>query len=147
MAAKPLQIRAQAIALLSRPGISHEAIAASLNCSVRTIRRISAELRPHLPAIDAKLAELQSQIGQRLTIPDRAAKYVKIVTETTNDQIALNALQRIDDLDGIVTEKERLRRQPIQSPAPGPMFVFPSGTHIDFGGVTIIKKDSDDSTE
>ncbi len=143
MSKQTLNIRAQAIAMLTRPGITHDQIAKALNCSPRTIRRIQQDIRPMLPTLDAKLAEIQGHIDSQFTPADRAAKYVQLARDASNETCSLSALIRIDDLHGIVTEKERLRRQPFQPQAPGPMFVFP----IDFGGLTITSsKDAIDVT-
>ena len=147
MARKPLNIRAQVIALLSRPGIPHTHIAKSLNCSIRTINRIAKDIHPALDQVDIKLAAFQSEMAKVITIQQRVEKYANLATSATNEAVSLGALQRIDDLDGIVTAKERLRRQPIEASQAGPMFVFPQGTHIDFGGLTIqttTKKKDDD---
>jgi hypothetical protein len=130
MARRQLPIRNQVVAMLSTPGITHNDIAKVLHCSTRTIKRIAREVRPDIAEADSKLVLLQREVNRVITVQQRAQKYADLATDAKNEAVSLGALQRIDDLDGIVTEKERIRAKRDERPANQPMFQLPAGTAV-----------------
>lgn len=142
-----MEIRRQVTALLSQPGLTHAEIAGSMNCSTRTIARIAKDVQPVLAEVDSKLAQMQAAISSVLTVKQRAEKYAEHAMKAKNEAVSMQALMRIDDLDGIISEKERLRSQGVEHSAPAPMFIFPNGTNINFGVVQQVQHVSQDDIE
>ncbi len=143
MARKELPIRNQVMALLTQPGITHKDIARSLKCSITTISRIAQQVKPDVAAIDAKLAALQSEIGKVISVKERATQYAELAKSAKNEAVSLGALQRIDDLDGIVTQKELVRTRRDEAAQPQPMFIMPSGSSVN---VTINQRNTTTSS-
>lgn len=130
MPRKVLPIRNQVIAMLAQPGITHADIAKALSCSVKTVSRISTQVKADINEADSKLATLSKEITAVISVKDRAKRYATLAKSAKNEAVSLGALQRIDDLDGIVTEKERMRAKRDEQPANQPMFVLPQGAMI-----------------
>jgi transcriptional regulator with XRE-family HTH domain len=122
--------RLQLIPTLQIAGMTQEQIAAQLGVSRSTIVTDLNDLHPL--AVDAtdKLKSLVDEIANVLPIKDRAEKYAKLATSAKNEAVSLGALQRIDDLDGIVTEKERIRAKRETQPEHQPMFALPPGAFV-----------------
>ena len=133
----PQAQRKQEILALQVAGLTQTEIAQKLGVSRSSIVRDLEQLRPAQKAVNDRLSELQSEITAILPVKERAVKYAQLAKSAKNEAVSLGALQRIDDLDGIVTEKERIRAKRDEQPANQPMFVFQAGAKIDFGGVRI----------
>ena len=118
------------ITTLQLQGLNQSDIARQLGCSRKTIVRDIAELRPSEKAQLDRAKSLIDEITCKLPTEKRAGKYVELATRAKNEAVSLAALQRIDDLEGIVTEKERIRAKAHQAPEPQPMFVLPAGAHV-----------------
>src|SRR4030095_3056262 len=56
----------------------------------------------------------------------------ELAMRAKNEAVSLGALQRIDDLDGIVTQKELVRTRRGAQSSPQPMFMLPPGANIHF---------------
>ncbi len=110
--------------------MTQDEIAATFGVSRRSIVRDLEDLRPAQAAVNDRLAALTTEITSAITVKQRAEKYAELATSAKNEAVSLGALQRIDDLDGIVTEKERLRSKGVEHSAPAPMFVLPQGANI-----------------
>ncbi len=129
--------RRQLIPSLQIAGLTQEEIAGYLGVSRSTVINDINEMPQ--AAVDATehLKSLSDEIRARMPLEKRAEKYVALATSAKNEAVSLGALQRIDDLDGIVTEKERIRAKQSEQPANQPLFVFQSGAQISFGPTTI----------
>ena len=124
-----LRIKSEVTALLTK-GIKYKQIAAMLGCSAQTVRRIADEVLPGIEQADSKLAVLTREVQQVINVKTRAARYAELATSAKNEAVSLGALTRIDDLEGIVTEKERLRLKQAEQKAYQPMFMLPAGTSV-----------------
>ena len=124
-----LRIKSQVTALITK-GVPYTKIAQMLECSPKTVRRIASEVLPGVEEADTKLAQLTAQISKVITIEARAEKYADLAKNAKNEAVSLGALTRIDDLDGIVTEKERMRLKLAENKPHQPMFVLPPGTSV-----------------
>jgi hypothetical protein len=147
VARKTLPIRTQVIAMLQTPGVKHTDIAAALHCSTRTVARISQEVARDLKDANDRLATLNREITKVVTVRQRAEKYANLATKAKNEAVSLAALQRIDDLEGIVTQKELVRtRQGGLGPEIQPMFMLPAGSQVNVT-VTTTSSNKDASSE
>lgn len=122
--------RRQQILALQTAGFTQAEIAAQLHCSVSTIKNDLQVLAPAKSLAAAQLEVLNAAIGKVISVEERAQKYAQLATKAKNEAVSLGALQRIDDLDGIVTEKERIRAKRDDQPANQPMFVLPPGANV-----------------
>lgn len=134
--------RAQTVLAMSAAGLSQKEIATKLNVSSKTIQRDVQSVKPTLDEAKAYIEEYQNHFDVIYPLEDSALDYVELATNAKNEAVRLGAQQRIDDLRGIVTEKERIRAKQSEVPANQPMFVFQAGAKIDFGGVRIQKIDT-----
>lgn len=127
------------------PSLSHKQLAELTQCSTKTIQRALKRNAPTLDEIDSKLRAVQARIQEVLPAEKRVDAYVEMlnVAKVTKQPSAGAAiLTRLDDLDGIITDKERLRTRSGEQPANQPMFVFQAGAKIDFGGLTVQRTDT-----
>jgi predicted transcriptional regulator len=132
--------RSVLIASMLANGISQTEIAKQLGISLSTVKRDIEDIRPGIEQAAERIKTLQDEIAQRCSIQERAARYAELATKAKNEAVSLGALQRIDDLDGIVTDKERIRAKRDDPGQAGPMFVFNGGLNIDFGGGAVQAK-------
>ncbi len=128
--------RKQLIPTLQIAGMTQIQIAEHLGVSRSTIINDLADLPQ--AAIDAtdNLKSLSDEIRAMLPVKGRAEKYVELATKAKNEAVSLGALQRIDDLEGIVTDKERLRAKQSEQPSNQAMFILAPGMNISFGPST-----------
>jgi hypothetical protein len=105
-----------------------------LGVSRKTIERDLKVIRADVKDVEDKVAAYQRRFKERLPIDERVRLYEEIARQDGNLFARFKALQRVDAIDGIVTDGERLRiprdREPSQ---PAPMFIFAGGCNIDFG--------------
>lgn len=147
MTRQVLPIRHQVTAMLAQPGVKQSDIAKALGCSLKTVSRIAQQVKPAIAEADSRLTALNKEIATVISVKQRAEKYAKLATSAKNEAVSLGALQRIDDLDGIVTDKERLRAKQVDPAAnQRPIFVFQGGMNIDFGGAPTPQDMVSDST-
>jgi len=125
--------RLKLAAMLADPSITLEKAAQLLQVSRKT--GDLAEMRPDIQEVENLVAEYQASIRARLPIDERVDLLVENARQNRNPFARQKALERLDDLDGILTESERLRIPRDREPAANrPMFVFNGGLNIDFGG-------------
>lgn len=114
--------------------MTHKQISGIVGCSAKTVQRVTQELKRETSDCATKLEEYQRIFRRSLPIAERAKLLVKIAKE--NDckapLVSLKSLQRLDDLDGIVTPKDetRLRCHKDEPPNYSPMFIMPAGSRI-----------------
>jgi hypothetical protein len=103
-----------------------------LKVSPKTIQRDLVEIRPDVREVEGLLETYKASIRKRLPIDERVALYVENARQNTNPFARQKALERLDDLDGVVSEGERLRIPRDREQAqPGPMFILPAGARVD----------------
>jgi hypothetical protein len=117
-------------------GLTQQQIAEQLQVSRATIVHDLSDMHPAETEAVEHLKTLVSEIHAILPVEKRAQKYADLATKAKNEAVSLGALQRIDDLDGIVTEKERIRAKRDERPAIQALFMLAPGASIDFGGGT-----------
>ena len=120
---------------MTSAGATPTEIANILKVAPNTIRRITRELKADIDSTNSKLAELQREITSVITVKQRAEKYAALATSAKNEAVSLGALTRIDDIAGIVTDRERMRiDKQTSEPVIQPMFLLPAGAHV---GITV----------
>ena len=123
-------MKTRIVALLGS-GAKYADIAAAVGCSKRTVIRVAKEIRPELEEVTGLLAEYQTLLRKRMPIRERVELYDKIARKVDrNPFAAMRALERIDDLDGILPAKDRARRDQESPQEPQPMFVLPAGAQV-----------------
>jgi hypothetical protein len=128
--------RRKVIALFADPATKGNMteIAKLLGVSTKTVQRDLEAVRPDVKEAQGMLEEYKRRFAEQLPIEKRVSAYKKI-TESTNPFAVLKALERIDELSGIMTDEQLLKsRTNDAAQAPQPMFVFQGGMNIDFGG-------------
>jgi hypothetical protein len=139
MSSKHEAAKTKIIALLGS-GISHTEIAKAAGCSSKTVQRIARSIKPTLDEIKDLLSEYRRLFHKELPIPDRVELYTRIARKVDkNPFAAMRALERVDDLDGILTAKDEIRRPPENSGEHRPMFILPAGTNVQ---VNILQADN-----
>jgi hypothetical protein len=126
--------RRKVIALFSDPTAAPkvEDVAKALGVSAKTVARDLKTVRPDMKEAQGKLEEYQTQIQTHLPIRKRAELLADIAKQNDSPFAQLKALERADELDGIITDVERLKaRKAVDSDRqPPPLFVLPEGTHV-----------------
>ncbi len=110
---------------LQASGLTQDQMAAKCGVSRSTIVNDLNDLHPVELETGQHLKSLIGEITKTLPIEKRAETYVDLATNDKNGGIRLSALMRIDDLDGIVTEKERIRARTAEPAAPVALFILP----------------------
>jgi hypothetical protein len=111
--------------------LTHGDIAKTVGCSTKTVQRIARDTKPDVDEALSKLEEYQTLLNKHLPITQRVELITKIAQKAeSNPFAAMRALERIDDLDGILTAKDEVRRPTRDSGETRPMFILPAGTHI-----------------
>jgi DNA-binding XRE family transcriptional regulator len=128
------QQRAVKIAALLASGVTQTEVANQLGISRSTVKRDIEDLKPTIKEAETLITEYNKQFDELYPIEQSAADYVDLARSAKNEAVRLGAQQRIDDIRGLVTDKERLRAKRDQEVQPQPMFVFNGGLSIDFGG-------------
>lgn len=134
--------RAATIVALAASGISQRDIAKRLGISRSTVQRDLEDVKPSVEHAKDLVKAYNDQFDKLYTIEESALDYVDQAKNDKNGAVKLAARQRIDDLRGIITDKERLRTRSGDQPANQPMFVFQAGAKIDFGGLTVQRSDT-----
>src|SRR5262249_37668535 len=103
-----------------------------LGVSAKTIERDLRTVRADMTEAESKLEEYQRRFKQRLPLEDRVRLYEQIARQDGNLFARFKALQRIDAIDGIISDIDRLKvegrhEQPVQAV---PMFQLPPGARI-----------------
>ena len=72
-----------------------------------------------------------SPLCNHLLIPNRVEFVAQIARKAdSNPFAAMKALQKVDDLNGILTSKDELKKPQEPSGECRPMFILPPGTHV-----------------
>jgi transcriptional antiterminator len=117
--------------LLGNPALTHEDIARTVGCSTKTVQRVAREIKPDVEEAIAKLEEYQTLLNKHLPIKNRVEIYTQIAKKAdSNPYAAMKALERADELDGILTAKDEIKRPSQESAEHRPMFILPPGTAI-----------------
>jgi uncharacterized protein (UPF0261 family) len=123
--------------LQSDPSVSHVEIAAEAGVSHDFVDTLAKRLNGQtVDESDKRAKQLARQIGKRLSVADRAMIYEKIARGDANAKSAFSqaaVLKRIEELEGIVTAKEKREVTENTQPTLPPMFVLPSDTNVDIG--------------
>ena len=123
--------RTQIINLLGNPNLTRAQIAKAVGVSTKTVQRTAKEIKPDVEEAEQKLAEYQILLQEKLPIQDRVDLYDQIARKAgTNPFAAMKAIQRADDLDGILTAKDALKQPHEETREHRPMFNLPSGTNV-----------------
>lgn len=106
-------------------------IADQLGVNRKSIQRYTQESQPTAEVIESALSTLNAEIAPLLSVQQRAQKYAKLALHAKNEAVALATLQRVDDLAGIVTQKELVRTRRDEDPrAPQALFMLPAGSQV-----------------
>lgn len=123
----------QILALKANPAIqTHTQIAEILGVSNQTVTRHVKALEADIEQANSKLDEYQRVFLGSFAITDRANRLIELAKQSESPHVALQSLLRLDDLDGIVTEKDRLRaiNQPSSHEFNTPMFMLMPGSNV-----------------
>jgi len=103
-----------------------------LGVSAKTIERDLKALRPDMKEAEDKLEEYQRRFKERLPLEDRVRLYEEIARQDANLFARFKALQRIDAIDGIIPDIDRLKfdRRQQEGAERVPMFQLPEGARI-----------------
>ena len=124
--------RAATIVALSASGMTQRDIATKLGISRSTVVRDLEDLKPAQEQAASILTQLVSAIDDLHTIQDSAMNYADLAKSAKNEAVRLAAENVIQDLRGVVPEKDRLRYRQIDSGGNQPMFVLPPGASLNF---------------
>jgi hypothetical protein len=112
-------------------GMNHTEIAKTIGCSTKTVQRFAKSIKPAMKDIADSLSEYQRLLRERLPIKKRVEIYSEIAQKVkSNPFAAMRALERIDDLDGVLTAKDETRRPSQDVGEMRPMFILPEGCRI-----------------
>ena len=121
------QRRRKVITLFSDPTAKPtvQDVAKVLGVSVKTVERDLKTVRPAMKEAQGSLEAYQMQFKKRLPIEKRAELVAGIAKNKTNPFAQLKAIERADELDGIVTDVERMKARRDDSPTQsGAMFIL-----------------------
>jgi transposase len=115
--------------LLTEGQMTHEEIAQVTNCSAKTVQRVQQELQQETEGYEEKMAEYRRRIHRRLPISRRVELYAGLAEQDQHPIAKLKTLERLDELEGIQTEKKQWEEEPEHRP----MFVLPAGSQVMIG--------------
>lgn len=129
------KIQKQIIALSLNPAVkTNKQIAEVIGVAPDTVSRVLRANRGTIEELNRKLDQYDSILTEGLSIRERAALYIRIATENVTEypMACLKSLERMDDLQGIVTERDKMRVKVLPSEGPQlvPMFMLPAGSHV-----------------
>lgn len=122
--------RQKAVLALKVAGLKNGEIAKQLAVDRKTIQRDLEDSVQATHAVESPLNILNDAISAILKTEERAQRYAELAINAKNEAVSLGALQRIDDLSGIVTEKERIRAKAAEPQEIQPLFVFAGTTSV-----------------
>jgi hypothetical protein len=129
--------REQALALIaSSPDITTADIAKQVGCNYDAVRYLRDKMSNHGVSESDFATRVLKEYSRRLVKSLPISRRVKVYTEIAKGDIdakrafsALKALQRIEELEGIVTKKEQKEAESKEAPqANGPVFVIQGAT-------------------
>lgn len=123
--------------LREQPLASHSDIAAQVGVSRDFVTALAKKLNSGGDELaDKRIRSYQRQIGKALPIAERVRVYAEIVKGEAEPKGAfsqLSALKRVEELEGIVTAKERRESADNSVPQLPAMFSLPSDGNADIG--------------
>ena len=125
--------KATVAALVGSGKLTQEQIAQSLGVTRATIARDVAEIAPALLTAKTVLQRMQGEIEKLLPAEQRVQEYVNSLEQakaSNQPSAGLQILARLDAIDGLVTDVERLRTKAVEPQAIVPMFSLPAGASI-----------------
>lgn len=129
---KSAQRRAVIVALQAA-GKTQTQIAKDLGVSRKTIVRDIADLKPAQEAVASILERAQRKIQELMPVEDRIQNYVQLLDvakKTKQPSAGSQILQRLDEIDGMTTDKDRMKAKQGDPAQAQPMFVLPPGARI-----------------
>lgn len=132
MAIDNSRIEKKIVALAAaNPSLTHAQIATMVDRSTKTVQRALHANRDVIEEVENDLLnELQSHLETLHTMEDAALNYVDLATSAKNEAVRLGAQDRILDIRGIITDKERLRSKGVEHAASAPMFALGAGAQV-----------------
>jgi hypothetical protein len=115
--------------LLTEGQMTHEEIAQVTNCSAKTVQRVQHELQQETEGREEKIQEYKRRLNQRLPIRQRVELYAGLAEQNQHPMAKLKTLERLDQLEGIQTEKKQREEETEHRP----MFTLPPGTWVQMG--------------
>ena len=129
-------VKNQIIALWTLPAsqglkrLSQQEIADKLGVSRASVTRTIREFRKAVTEVKGEsMEEYRRVLAARLPLEDRANRLVQLILQDKQLKVALDALIRFDQLQGLHTEVE-LRDKDAHAPQPAPLFTLPPGTNV-----------------
>ena len=144
----PNKRRIQVAALLAS-GMSQADIATVFSVDRKTIQRDAELVKPDAQAAKTILDQAQSRLRELMPVETRIERLVETLDEAQEWKqpgIALQVLQRMDAIDGLVTDSERMRSKAAEPQAITPMFSLPAGATISVTVSTSTERDVIDVT-
>ena len=126
-------LREKVLALRANPIIQSNAqIAQILGVSRQAVARHVSSVQTAIKASNDALALYGKELKTSMPIADRAKTLVDLAKNGKQELVRLKAIERMDDLDGITTEKDRLRAINLGEGAQqqGPMFLMAPGSTV-----------------
>lgn len=118
------------------PLVNYTELALEVGVSDDVVGRIAKKLHGVDDLATRRLKSFQTQLGKALPVKERVRKYAEVVRGEVDAKGAfsvLSALKRVEELEGIVTAKERRETADNQAPKLPAMFVLPENAQIDVG--------------
>src|SRR5262249_8819069 len=108
-----------------------------LGVSAKTVERDLKAVRADMKEAESKLEEYQRRLKKRLPLEKRVELLAEIAEQEKKLFGRFKAVQRVDALDGIITDGERLKiEREREQTTNQPLFVFNGGMQISFGPTT-----------
>jgi hypothetical protein len=136
--------RRKVIALFADPTAKPtvQDVAKVLGVSEKTVTRDLKTVRPDMKEAQGRLEAYQTQLQKHLPIEKRAELVANIAKRTDSPFAQLKAIERADELDGIVTDVERMKARRNDQPSePAPMFVLNRAVNFNMFGPTSVRTD------
>lgn len=125
--------RKAAIIALTAKGWTQDRIAKEFGVNRSTVVRDLQGVQAGLTIAETILDQAQARIREIIPVEKRIDEYVNSLEQakrTNQPSAGLQILARLDAIDGLVTDSERLRTKSVEPPAIVPMFALPPGASI-----------------
>jgi AraC-like DNA-binding protein len=126
---KKAGLRLQVVKLLGNPALTWDDITQIVKCSRSTVARIAKEVSELTGGEEEEIKAYRRSLAKRMPVEDRAERLVALAKQDEQKKVSLEALRRIDHLQGIITPVE-LRDRDAHRPDPAPLFMLPPGTRM-----------------
>jgi predicted transcriptional regulator len=124
--------RRETILALAATGLTQNTIAAKLKLSRKTVNRYIQESKPSLSQAQDLLDHIASSLA-KLQTPDKIARnYVSMAERSKMDSIKLAAQDKILEYRGVITERERFKKDRDLSAGQTALFVLPEHVNLSF---------------